>query len=330
MANDIFVHLFFVCQGCQLNFQPIAYYFTGRGPKSIVVIDLNNDNHSDLVISHSNLHDVGVLLGNGYGTFAEQILSSSGNMSMPGSIVVRDFSRDGRMDVAMTDSGMNSITVLFGNNDGTFQAPMMYSIGRLSSPASIVAADFNSDGYLDLAVIDYFPNNIVVFLGNDDGTFGAQTTFSNRFCPASLLLSVGYFNSDSHVDFVVASWSQKVCVLLGDGRGHFNGTISFRLQSSSNPSSLIVADFNNDNQLDLVTANSGIDNVGVMLSDGGGTFRAQTIYSTGADSRPSSVAMGDFNNDGYLDIAISNSHVRNIGVLLGMGNGTFQTQITFQ
>ena len=93
--------------------------------------------------------------------------------------------------------------------------------------------------------------------------------------------------------------------------------------------SLAADDFNNDHRLDIVTANTGINNIGIMLGSEYGGFGTQTTYSTGDDSQPCSVAVGDFNNDGHMDIAVSNSYMHNVGVLLGIGNGMFQAQRTF-
>ena len=80
---------------------------------------------------------------------------------------------------------------------------------------------------------------------------------------------------------------------------------------------------------DIVVANYGTDSVGIFLREEHGSFEEMKIFSTGNDSAPSSVAVADLNNDTYLDIAISNSQTDNIAILLGYGNGTFATAVTY-
>jgi hypothetical protein len=89
------------------------------------------------------------------------------------------------------------------------------------------------------------------------------------------------------------------------------------------PCSLALGDFNNDTQLDIVVANFVNQNVGILLGYGNGSFTNQTTYSTGLDSQPYSVAVGDFNNDTFLDIIVANYGPSNTVILFGHGNGIF-------
>ena len=73
----------------------------------------------------------------------------------------------------------------------------------------------------------------------------------------------------------------------------------------SEPESIVIADFNNDSRLDIVVANYWTNNIGIFIGYGNGTFSTQTTYSTGSDSGPYSVAVGDFNNDRRLDIVVA-------------------------
>ena len=136
----------------------MVYYFTGRGTKAIAIGDVNNDHHLDLVVTHGSLENVGILLGTGDGNFSDQATYSTGDGSVPGSVVIRDFNRDSRMDLATADGYAHSIILLFGDTAGTFKSPITVSTGSRTAPASIVAGDFNSDGYEDIATILFFPN----------------------------------------------------------------------------------------------------------------------------------------------------------------------------
>jgi hypothetical protein len=90
-----------------------------------------------------------------------------------------------------------------------------------------------------------------------------------------------------------------------------------------------VNDLNNDNHLDIVTVFVYSDNIGVLLGYGNGIFGDTMTYSTGHNSYPIAVVVSDFNNDHQLDIAVSNSGTNNVGILLGYGNGSFATIMTF-
>ncbi|CAF4742513.1 unnamed protein product, partial [Rotaria sp. Silwood2] len=101
------------------------------------------------------------------------------------------------------------------------------------------------------------------------------------------------------------------------------------LVSSSQPRSIAVGDFNNDDFIDIVVANSGSNTIGIFLSHDNGTFTDQNVYTTGFQSSPYSVVTNDFNNDNFIDIAVTNYRTNNVGIFFGHGNGTFSTQISF-
>jgi hypothetical protein len=88
-----------------------------------------------------------------------------------------------------------------------------------------------------------------------------------------------------------------------------------------------VGDFNEDSYLDIVVANSGTDNIGILLNYQNGIFAPPVTYATGVGSRPYSVAVGDVNNDTHLDIVVGNYALNSIGILLGYGNGSFASSI---
>ena len=95
------------------------------------------------------------------------------------------------------------------------------------------------------------------------------------------------------------------------------------------PMDLVAGDFNNDKKPDLAIANSGVGTIRLALGAGDGTFinAATPAVSAGASNR--SIAAGDFNLDGYLDLAVTNVAVSNISLLLGSGDGTFATMQPF-
>src|SRR5581483_10570988 len=142
-------------------------------------------------------------------------------------------------------------------------------------------------------------------------------------------VAVGDFNGDGKPDLVTANnESNNVSVLLGNGDGTFQPHQDYAVGSF--PYSVAVGDFNGDGKQDLATAaNNGYPNgaVSVLLGNGDGTFQPYQDYAVGFN--PQSVAAGDFNGDGKLDLATANSQSNYVSVLLGNGDGTFQNQRTF-
>jgi len=287
----------------------------------VVVGDFNRDGKLDLAVVDYAANAVSVLLGNGDGTFQAHVEYATGRW--PETVAVGDFNGDGKLDLVVANSGDNDVSVLLGNGDGTFQPTVNYSVGA----GSVAVGDFNRDGKLDLAVTD--SNGINVLLGNGDGTF--QPAVKTAVAGAGAM-AVGDFNRDGNLDLVVADYaSNDIKVLLGNGDGKFQLAGSY--STGPGPDSVAVADLNGDGMLDLVVATNGstdTDNntVSILLGNGDGTFRAHVDYDTGS-SNPSSVAVGDFNGDGKLDLVVADLFSTDVRLLLGNGDGTFGTAASY-
>ena len=200
----------------------------------------------------------------------------------------------------------------------------------LNSP---VAIDVNGDGKLD--VIGGYFNQMVVLIGNGDGSFQPPSFFTVTADEAATAgqVSLGDFNNDGKLDVALGfSGSNLVVVVLGKGDGTFGGPTDLTLQTGYEADYVQVADVNKDGKLDLLTGNNlqpdpvtgAVDaTLSVFLGNGDGTFQSPVNYQIG--NYMDSMTVGDLNGDGNLDGIASTSEGIGLGgvVLLGNGDGTF-------
>ncbi len=276
----------------------------------------------------------------------------------PSSVAVGDFNGDGFLDLAATNRSDNTVSILLGNGNGTF-APQVHSpFATGLTPVSIAVGDFNDDGNLDLAVVNACGSDLTcasrgtvsILLGDGHGNFTSTSTSpSTDYTPN--FVAVGDFDGDGNLDLAVANGcggtdpadcakgptNGDVTILLGDGTGNF--TLKTSPGTNPNPSWVAVGDFTNNGTLDLAVANAGTPSsrgttLTVMLGIGDGTFNTSSIPSQGIS--PKAVAVGDFNGDGYLDLAVANScgtdtscsSAGKVAILRGDGSGGFSTLLS--
>jgi Bacterial Ig-like domain (group 3)/FG-GAP-like repeat/FG-GAP repeat len=346
---------------------PQSYNSSGWDANSMAVADLNGDGKLDLVVGHLEGGpsctaigvEVGVLLGNGDGTFqtAQPYCIGSGGYS---SIFIADVNSDGKPDVivasqyfSVNDLVDGGVAVLLGNGDGTFQPAQSFKSGG-GGANFVTVADLNGDGKPDMVVANCskvgedcttppwgFPTgNVGVLLGNGDGTFQPAVVYDTG---GSIAVSVAAadVNGDGELDLIVAHscvtgdncGDGAIGILAGNGTGTFQAAVAYNWHGER-PFSMVVADVNHDGKLDLLVG--GIFMVGVALGNGDGTFQDAVSYATGGDEALS-VASGDVNGDGVPDLVVG-SHCRrssgrcnagSIGVLVGNGDGTFRAPKVF-
>jgi FG-GAP-like repeat len=300
------------------TFQAARQFAAGPSASSVVVADFNGDGKPDVAVSDASTSSVYILLGNGDGTFQPARQFATGQGVNPISIVAADFDGDGKLDVAVGDQGCVSscgsytITILLGNGDGTLQPPQHVNIPGL--PYGLAAADFNHDGKQDLAVTAG-AGLVVILLGKGDGTFQApltNTLTSGATGPGNV--AVADFNRDGIPDLAVATGEgQAVAILLGHGDGTFAAPMNYFDSLDDVPNFVAVGDFSGDGFLDIAIAETGccpstVDGaVSVIQGNGDGTFRSYQRFIVPGFAIPNAaeyIAIGDFNKDGKVDMAM--------------------------
>ncbi|HKW63310.1 MAG TPA: choice-of-anchor D domain-containing protein [Candidatus Acidoferrum sp.] len=280
------------CLGTQLNcisvflgkgdgtFQNPAVISTGSSTvNQIIAGDFNGDGKLDIAFGagpNGNPVMLGILLGNGDGTFKVLTPFSTGAVSIA-QIKTADLNKDGKLDLVVTDvqtAGFtqSQIQIFLANGDGTFQAPTNLTSGRFTG--TFVVADFNGDGNLDIVAANELDANAEIWLGNGNGTFNSQTLIdtagASGVYPRGLI--VGDFNLDGHLDIAFthgvnidnAGIPDGVGLLLGNGDGTFQPLQEYL--ASRNAFVQAAADFNRDGSPDLLLLDSGENFLTILLN----------------------------------------------------------------
>lgn len=212
-------------------------------------------------------------------------------------VATGDFNGDGNVDIVTANSD-NTVSVLLGNGNGTFQSHVDYSAG--SGAVSVAVGDFNGDGVLDLAVADQTGNTVTILKGLGNGTFQTEASYATGTGPVKV--AVADMNHDGNLDLIVAdSGSNQISVLLGKGDLTFQTAIQTSVSYS--PLDLAIGDLDLDGVLDVVAVmqcSANCPGVWVLRGDGDGTFKTPGEYDI--EWGATAVVLADLNGDGYPDV----------------------------
>lgn len=332
------------------TFTSATDYSTTLLAEGFTLADVNNDGYPDIVVvgrpSSGNASDpfVQVFLNNGKGGFGPAI----NGPSLPDTVhpeisIAADFNGDGNKDIAVNDG-----YILLGDGTGHFT---LVSGQQFPAADSLAAGDFNHDGKIDLATVDYFVNSanqntVSIFLGNGDGTFSAGQTYASIFGGGNI--GVSDLDGDGNPDIVVGLWDPHLFgpdedtgsyeyFLMGRGDGTFAGAQSYPVLNNSISSygpPFTIADFTADNYPDIATVGSSNGSYNLQLLDGNadGTFVNGQSSALNTLTMPDQLLSTDINGDKLPDVVIASATQQastlsgEIAVLLGNGNGTFQPE----
>ncbi|MBW2542497.1 MAG: VCBS repeat-containing protein, partial [Deltaproteobacteria bacterium] len=212
-------------------------------------------------------------------------------------------------DLVTANYYIDTVSVLLGNGDGSFQSAASFAAGDGSG--SVAVEDLDGDTVPDLVTANHYEGSVSVLLGNGDGSFQAAAFYAAGEGPRSV--AIADLDGDGALDLTVANnFSDEASVLLGNGDGSFQAAVSYAVGES--PVSIAVADLDNDTIPDLVTANLGSHDVSVLLGNGDGSFRSDVFFLMGYG--PVEVAAADLDGDSLLDLVTTNRSSSNVSVLL--------------
>ncbi|WP_051748338.1 FG-GAP repeat domain-containing protein [Nevskia soli] len=315
-------------------FAPLASPAVASASFNLATGDFDGDGRLDIAVASASAGTVSILLNNGSGGFALAGTPVAGANAW--NLAVGDFNGDGHPDIAVVnqiqdDEGnrLDTISILLNNGSGGFSLRQTVNLGAGTSASGIAVGDFNGDGHPDLALGDFIPgatqfdgvSAVEILLNDGNGSFAVHG-YGVAAEPGDSL-AVGDFNGDGTLDVAEVGQGSGVTVLFNDGKGNLGGAASFATGES--PRGVVAADFNGDGKLDLAAANLSDGTVSILLGDGKGGFAPQVSISEGLSGSPwpRAITTGDFNNDGYPDLAVANLMNSSASIFLNNGHGGF-------
>ncbi|MEO1574267.1 MAG: VCBS repeat-containing protein, partial [Pseudomonadota bacterium] len=283
--------------------------------------DLDGDGHVDLVYAtrqfSEGISQIGVLPGDGTGTFGAPVLTEFGRSSLL-SVLLADFNGDGEIDVAGPNFINDALVWLPGNGDLTFASPTFAGSG--GAPFDAVVLDADEDGIDDLIVLNISSDDFTVHKGTGGDDF-FETPRVNMIGAGATAVAVGDLTGDGLAEVVTANSTAGTLSVLSRLTGTVFDTGFEVSDGIADPIDVQIADVNGDNQSDVVVADRIQDAVLVLAGDGSSALAAPVVLP--ACNAPTRVGVADTNGDDQVDIVAACIGSNDIAVMLGDGVGGF-------
>jgi hypothetical protein len=305
--------------------EPVTYSVPGS-PASVGLGDLDGDGHLDVAAPVPFESSVSVLMGDGTGTLSPAQAVTSPDLNAPTSVVVLDANEDGSLDLAVSNFGGGSVTVLRNDGSGRFPGSPATTLLPGFSPYAMAGGDFDDDGHADLAAIGFTTEGYgwVALFGAGDGTFEDALFVPSGGELRNLVAADLDGDGDDDLAFPIAA-GNTVSVSLSNGDRSFAGAVGYDSADHPQPAGIAAADLDGDGDLDLVVGAEGTDSVFVLRGNGTGDFARGASTPTGSID-PSRLLTGDVDRDGDVDVLAVSLESSLVTVLLGDGAGDFASK----
>lgn len=308
------------------TFDTATAFAAGRFTNGVATADLNRDGLPEIAAANQNGNSLSVLKNvlSPKPTGGSWLKSEDkGTGTGPAFVATGDINRDGSVDLIVANQGSNNLSVLRGNQAGTFGVARSVTLpAGISAPTHVALGDLNRDGKPDLAVAG--TGGIAVLIRKPNGSF-ARRAFLGRSAAA---VAIGDVDGNGVPDLIAANPAEdKVTVIRRRANGRVLQARAYDV--GDEPVSLKLADLNRDGRLDIAVANKSGNSVSLLLRRPLKPIFALAAVSPSVGSSPRALEVADFDTDGKLDIAVINHDSSNLSILLRSPSGSFEAAVNY-
>ncbi len=324
-ANEDAVYIFLADGHGDFHFDESIQ--VGDSPRELLVADLDSNDILDVVVVNQASDNISVLMGR----LGEDYLRTDYDVGDgPKSVALFDFNADSKDDLVTANSISDDVTVLSGNGDGIFSNLITFGTGN--SPQKVRVGNFNEDDFIDIVTVNQLSNEIHLTLGDGTGGILSDAFFDAPSNPIDLV--VGNFDEDKNLDVIsLNSGSDNTTLFGGDGSGSLSVLSTFSTNGSG--IDFDAVDLNEDLITDLILVDFSSGSVNLLYGGANGQFGPQINPITSTADFPQGIVSGDFDQDGYVDIAVSHDPligrtVDQVSIFLNDGSGRFGARHLFK